>query len=319
MKNFNRIILLFLLIFITVCNAQEHFKKLDSVPKEFEEKYMVEEHDWRPLWVGNMWQYSSGGKIKTRFVEKDTVVNDQIYFKKVDYLYDNGHVFMWERNKIDFSSTLMLDVADVNHNSVYNEELLLDSVDMSDDVYYINSYRFVYPGWEYKFFEIPYETRVSRPLWYEVFGDTVLTREVSYDGFFQSEVLADGIGCILIKEEGHWMYLKGAIIYGEQYGTIVSVDEEAIDNQLALSQNYPNPFNPTTTIKFTVANVGTSRDLSLRVYDILGREIQTLLNKPMQPGSYEVQFDGSNLTSGVYFYVLETSGKRLTKKMLLVK
>jgi hypothetical protein len=103
------------------------------------------------------------------------------------------------------------------------------------------------------------------------------------------------------------------------YSPINSVKNDRVYTDFTLSQNYPNPFNPTTTIKFTVANVGTTHELSLRVYDILGREIQTLLNKPMQLGSYEVEFNGSNLTSGVYFYVLETGGNRLTKKMLLVK
>jgi outer membrane protein assembly factor BamB len=98
-----------------------------------------------------------------------------------------------------------------------------------------------------------------------------------------------------------------------------SVEDEETPTKFALYQNYPNPFNPTTTIKFSVPNVGTTHELSLRVYDILGREVQTLLHKPMQPGSYEVEFDESNLTSGVYFYVLETGGKRLSKKMLLVK
>lgn len=109
-------------------------------------------------------------------------------------------------------------------------------------------------------------------------------------------------------------------VYVHQATTIVGVEEENdLPKEITLSQNYPNPFNPTTTIKFTVPNVGTTHELSLRVYDILGREIKTLLHKPMQPGSYEVEFDGNNLTSGVYFYVLETGGKRLSRKMVLLK
>ncbi|WKZ69659.1 MAG: T9SS type A sorting domain-containing protein [Melioribacteraceae bacterium] len=109
-------------------------------------------------------------------------------------------------------------------------------------------------------------------------------------------------------------------VYVHQATTIVGVEEENdLPKEITLSQNYPNPFNPSTTIKFTVPNVGTTHELSLRVYDILGREIKTLLNKPMQPGTYEIEFDGGNFTSGVYFYVLETGGKRLSRKMVLLK
>ncbi len=95
----------------------------------------------------------------------------------------------------------------------------------------------------------------------------------------------------------------------------------------ALYQNYPNPFNPTTKIKYSIL-VGTQHAVSvqLKVYDILGREIATLVNKEQQPGNYEVEFDASNLpadrqglSSGIYFYTLETAGFINTKKMLLLK
>jgi hypothetical protein len=68
-----------------------------------------------------------------------------------------------------------------------------------------------------------------------------------------------------------------------------------------LLPSYPNPFNPTTQIRFTIAN----RELTIvKVYDLLGREVATLLNEVKEPGRYTVQFDGSNLSSGVYFYQL---------------
>ena len=90
--------------------------------------------------------------------------------------------------------------------------------------------------------------------------------------------------------------------------------------EFVLEQNYPNPFNPTTKIKYSIP-VGTQRTVSvkLKVYDILGNEIAALVNKEQQPGNYEVEFDASNLSNGVYFYKLQ-SGKFLqTKKMLLLK
>jgi hypothetical protein len=84
-----------------------------------------------------------------------------------------------------------------------------------------------------------------------------------------------------------------------------------------LSQNYPNPFNPTTTIEFTLANDGRA---TLKVYDVLGREVATLLDENRKAGEYQqVVFDASRYSSGVYFAVLRSGGKQLLKKMLLLK
>jgi len=91
----------------------------------------------------------------------------------------------------------------------------------------------------------------------------------------------------------------------------------------SLSQNYPNPFNPTTNIKFSIVNTG---EVKLVVYDIMGKEVQTLVNERLQPGTYEAAFDGSSLNSGVYFYKLiirhggsSTNTFSETKMMLLIK
>ncbi len=87
-----------------------------------------------------------------------------------------------------------------------------------------------------------------------------------------------------------------------------------------LYQNYPNPFNPTTKIKYSIP-VGTQHAVSvqLKVYDILGREVATLVNKQQQPGNYEVEFNASNLSSGVYFYRIITNDFTATKKFVLLK
>jgi hypothetical protein len=89
-----------------------------------------------------------------------------------------------------------------------------------------------------------------------------------------------------------------------------------IPSSFSLNQNYPNPFNPTSTIKFAIAKLSNVR---IVVYDIMGREVETLVNEKLQPGTYESSFDGSRITSGVYFYKLITSGYTETKKMLLLK
>jgi hypothetical protein len=89
-----------------------------------------------------------------------------------------------------------------------------------------------------------------------------------------------------------------------------------IPNYYSLSQNYPNPFNPSTTIKFTMPQ---GENVKLVVFDILGREVKTLVNEYRNSGTYNVNFDASSLASGIYFYSLQTPNFTETKRMLLVK
>ncbi len=89
-----------------------------------------------------------------------------------------------------------------------------------------------------------------------------------------------------------------------------------IPDRFSLSQNYPNPFNPNTVIKFQVTSLS---DVKIAVFDILGREVATLVNEQLQPGTYEVDWDGSNFSSGVYYYKLSAGDFVETKKMVLIK
>jgi hypothetical protein len=91
---------------------------------------------------------------------------------------------------------------------------------------------------------------------------------------------------------------------------------EIIPSSYSLSQNYPNPFNSMCNVQFSMCNTG---NVKLVVYDVMGREVQTLVNERLQAGTYEVSFDGSKLNSGVYFYKLTTEGFSETKRMLMIK
>ena len=92
-----------------------------------------------------------------------------------------------------------------------------------------------------------------------------------------------------------------------------------------LFQNYPNPFNPVTKIKFDLpkSNLTLSEAkglmVKLDIYDFLGRETAALVNEQLQPGTYEVEWNGSNYSSGVYFYKITSSNYIQTKKMILIK
>jgi hypothetical protein len=102
---------------------------------------------------------------------------------------------------------------------------------------------------------------------------------------------------------------------------VIRQPTDELPTEYSLSQNYPNPFNPSTTIKYSIPNVesGHAPTVLLKVYDILGREVATLVNKQQKAGNYEVTFNALNLTSGVYFYRLKSGGFTQSKKMILLK
>jgi hypothetical protein len=98
---------------------------------------------------------------------------------------------------------------------------------------------------------------------------------------------------------------------------VVGVENDVIPSKFFVDQNYPNPFNPTTTIKF---GLPAQSVVDLRIYDILGREVTTLVkNQALKAGTYSYNFDASNLASGTYIYRLSTGNNVVTKKMLLLK
>lgn len=303
-----------------IINAQSIIK-LESVSSQFETEYLQADHDWNPLLVGNLWQYSlngNNGEVDTRYVEKDTVINGMTYYKKVDYLgIEDKKFFLWERNDWVTFSSYMIDLEDMNDNSIIDEELLLDSLEVEEDFYEYTSFRFAYRGWKDVVWFEPTKANVGRHEWYIVFGDTVLVREVEYPELARTEYVADQFGVIKITGDFYIQTLTGARIYGEEYGEIIaSYINEDVPKQYFLEQNYPNPFNPETVIEYSVPKVS---NIKLEVYNTLGELVQTLANGVQHPGIYRVVFKSENLSSGTYIYVLQTNGFVETKKMTLLK
>ncbi len=105
-----------------------------------------------------------------------------------------------------------------------------------------------------------------------------------------------------------WVFLKEA--------TAVSNTEENTPKFFKLSNNYPNPFNPNTVLSYQLPVAGF---ISLKVYDAIGNEVQTLVNEKQNAGSYSVNFNAASLPSGIYFYKLVTDKFSETKKMILIK
>jgi photosystem II stability/assembly factor-like uncharacterized protein len=161
------------------------------------------------------------------------------------------------------------------------------------------------------------------------------TYYVELNDYVGTNLVADSLGIAqLFSFEGHGPsapsqlnYLVGALINGKVIGDTLNVTgikeiTNTTPKTFDLMQNYPNPFNPTTTIRFSIPY---SSNVTLKVYDILGREIKTLVNEEKSSGMYEVSFNASNLSSGVYFYRINASSKNEsqhftdTKKLILLK
>jgi hypothetical protein len=108
------------------------------------------------------------------------------------------------------------------------------------------------------------------------------------------------------------LYDEGLKLFERSY----RISFEEVPTEYALYQNYPNPFNPSTTIEFDIPE---KTNVKIIIYDILGREVETLVDKELEPGKYKINFIATNLSSGLYFYTLKTPKFTKTNKMLLIK
>jgi photosystem II stability/assembly factor-like uncharacterized protein len=142
---------------------------------------------------------------------------------------------------------------------------------------------------------------------------------------FNTGLTNDIINSFAVDADG---YLYAGTMNNGVYRSLestTSVDENnlATPNTFTLEQNYPNPFNPSTSIRYNVPSVTLSEvegsRVSLKVYDVIGNEVATLVNEEKPAGSYEVKFDATGLSSGIYFYKLQAGRLVETKKMILMK
>ena len=135
---------------------------------------------------------------------------------------------------------------------------------------------------------------------------------VSYSSYEFTDILPEEIEISSIKYRLRQVDFDGSFTFSD----IVEIQLNLLPNKFQLEQNYPNPFNPTTIIHYTV---GSRQFLTLKIYDLLGREIQTLVDEEKSAGFYKAEFDGSSFPSGVYFYQLRAGDFVATKKMILMK
>jgi len=146
-------------------------------------------------------------------------------------------------------------------------------------------------------------------LWTIAYGDS------SYDVGNSIIQSSDG-GYIIAGAEESFVNGVNFLLMKIDSDLLPSVDEKFIPSEFSLSQNYPNPFNPSTKIKYQIPEMSF---VTLKVYDVLGNEVATLVNKEKPAGEYEVEFNASKLPSGIYFYQIKAGEFIQTKKMIFIK
>ena len=270
--------------------------------------------DFYPLSVGNQWTMLSQFDVPPYeehyfvSVEKDTLINDKIYFKiKTEYPFSNSKYYSFER--ID---TLTSQV--IRYDKYYSIDYIIDSLEAEgEDWFTAERYHSTYP------FNNPTQC-------YWVKTDTILNIQtvikafqgINNDWWPPAYILAKGFGVVEILGTQWRTELVYAKIDGIEYGTPVGniKEESSLPKEFLLTQNYPNPFNPSTTIKYQIPELSF---VTVKVYDVLGSEVATLINEEKPIGSYEIEFDATTLPSSIYFYRLQAGAFVETKKMVLMK
>jgi hypothetical protein len=274
--------------------------------------------DFYPLKIGNLWQYrNESNAISTEKIIGDTIIDEHFYYSLVNV------------NTISLISPLRIDSllrVIIRHGGPFWGDSCGGNTPYESSIYHLNETdSTIWNICDGSFLEQFIRFNGIRIM--NIFGQPREVMEFDYGGigavgdtiWFYGARLAKGIGLI---EEWHyeWSYyiLQGAIIDGVQHGTIVSIDEQKVEipHKIALHQNYPNPFNPTTTIMFEIPD---RSNVVLKVYNTLGKEINTLMDEILSAGIYEKEFDGSELNSGVYFAVITINHSTFVIKMILLK
>lgn len=255
-----------------------------------------------PLAVGNEWRYAKQEKwptmpyvydtIKVKITGKKLMPNNIEYYELLDVFFDypsTRHLFNWPSNYIRTDSSNLF---------FYDEQLKKDSLLFNfsefDGTVSWSINGKVYQAKQYGAYSLPQYA------------------------FVDSIGLVSAMG--LYYSAGEYTFkLIGYTISGISTGNINIADPENTELNLSdykLEQNYPNPFNPETNISVVLPKSGY---VKLTVYDLTGREISKLYQGELTSGRHNFKFDGTALSSGIYFYRLESSGLTQTKKMLLLK
>ena len=270
--------------------------------------YIFAQINWLPLQIGNEYQYNQEheyyhfGKIT-----KDTIVNGKTYYDFSDVIWMLD--FYLREDSLGNVYTLHSFYIDTNY--VDQPEYLLFPYNVKEGDRWLIARHKLYPD-------------------RDRYGECSETDSTIVNGKVQHIktsliyrpspiwfLFAEGVGIVEWGFETAHNVLNYAKIGKEIFGRYVGInDKKPLPDKYMLLQNYPNPFNPATTISYTIAKSGP---VTIKVYDVLGNEVKTLVNEYKLAGNYSVNFDASKLSSGVYIYRITAGGFTASKKMTVVK
>ena len=271
-----------------------------------------------PLQIGNRWDfikhdwdangYSQFDTLSLK-IYADTTIGGKNYFR----ITDNPWIY-------DFIRSDSIGV--YFYDTLNNKEWLFFRYNLSVGEYIQNGYN-LSPSDTNNFIKVYKSIDDSTSYFGQWMRRMRFTIDKGIDNAYSIEINSQ-LGFLYIDASGiggnRNISLMGCKIGDKIYGTLTTVNNiEQIPSEYKLFQNYPNPFNPTTIIEYQLSQEDI---VTLKVYDILGREIKTLLNEKLQSsGIHKITFNGSNLSSGIYFYKLTTKENHssLFNKMILLK
>ena len=277
-------------------------------PSNVESQIIDSALSYFPLHNGDRWEYFyhwaaiTNGDTYTITVEGDTLMtNGKLYKKMVNRQIPN--------NLIKSSSFIRIDSLQA--------KLYAYNIDSLGNEYFLDSLRLTIGTNSRRYGRLMSIDTIR--LW----GITTTRQNFGVYVGGSSYSVAYGIGLISASsgeylDIPYYTTLLYTQINGNEYGTFVNVkkDEPTQPNEFSLEQNYPNPFNPSTTIRYSL---NKAFFISLKVYNILGQELRTLISGQQISGSYEILFDARKLPSGVYFYKLQNDNHTDIKAMVLIK
>lgn len=270
-------------------------------------------------------KYINGYSLYYRIVAKDKGIVPSYYYKPISGYHKL--VYSPSRHQVLFSedSIYVPTLSDSGFTKIVNTSefpVRIDSI-ISVGSFYGYWGNFSKPGFEYPFYL--FQTMPG------FMGDTLGIIIPPHDSINVSfynvdlcpicdyevqEYFEDTLRFVFTFLDGNiYSFDKSILISGEGHPSDVE-DEDVLPSEFVLEQNYPNPFNPTTKITWQSPVAGIQ---SIKVYDVLGNEVATLVNEYRNAGSYELEFDAEKLSSGVYFYQLRAGDFAETKKMILLK
>jgi len=277
-------------------------------PSNVESQIIDSALSYFPLHNGDRWEYFyhwaaiTNGDTYTITVEGDTLMtNGKLYKKMVNRQIPN--------NLIKSSSFIRIDSLQA--------KLYAYNIDSLGNEYFLDSLRLTIGTNSRRYGRLMSIDTIR--LW----GITTTRQNFGVYVGGSSYSVAYGIGLISASsgeylDIPYYTTLLYTQINGNEYGTFVNVkkDEPSHSTEFSLEQNYPNPFNPSTTIRYFLSKACF---ISLKVYNILGQELRTIISGQQFAGRYEILFDARNLPSGVYFYKLQTGNHTDIKAMVLIK